>query len=152
MTEKTVTKATKPTETIKAYDLRWDVMHAKQLVDNDKIQQVKDYVKKFFFHYQGQVFFFTGTSHVLYDRCKAMELIPDDIVRDVFTANMDKHKFETNEFKLKNFLKTSEFMKDQYQPTIDFSQTKSIFSETTIVQGVPMEKKYINMGKRFMTR
>eukprot|EP01040_Poterioochromonas_malhamensis_P005688 gene5688-6111_t len=148
MTEKTVTKATKPTETIKAYDLRWDVMHAKQLVDNDKIQQVKDYVKKFFFHYQGQVFFFTGTSHVLYDRCKAMELIPDDIVRDVFTANMDKHKFETNEFKLKNFLKTSEFMKDQYQPTIDFSQTKSIFSETTIVQGVPMEKKYINMGKR----
>jgi hypothetical protein len=133
---------------VQPYDLRWDVMHAKQLVDNNEIQKAKDYVKQFFFHYQGQVFFFSGNSYTLYDRYKAMELIPDDIVRDIVIPNMDKYKFESTEFKLKTFLKTSEFMKDQFEPTIDFTQAQSIFSRKTTVQGVEVERKYINMGKQ----
>ena len=58
-------------------------MHLKQLLlntnDINEMQPVYNYIKKFFFRYKTDVFFFDGQTYELYKREKAMELIPDDL-------------------------------------------------------------------------
>ena len=62
------------------YDIIFDVMHAMKLLNTDKLNESYDYIKTFFFRCKNEIFFYDGCKYELFNRTKAMELIPDDLV------------------------------------------------------------------------
>ena len=126
--------------------VKFDITHGKKLLDDEKISELKAYIKHFFFKYRDKIFFFDGTTFILYGRDAAMTLIPDDFTTTIMTADNTTHKFIKDKITFKNFLKETDFMKDDYIPTIDFSKPMK-FKKSTILSGYTFDENFLNMAK-----
>jgi hypothetical protein len=124
--------------------------HAKTLIDTEKLDEVKAYIKLFFFRFQDKIFYFDGEIFNLMKRVDALLLIPSDFAITRMVANQHTHKFEKVEFTLKNFLRETEFMAIEYKPTIDFSQPR-LFTKTKLSNGFEFTNHFINMSKNLNT-
>ena len=133
---------------LQSYDIKFSVMHLKQLLFNAndiyEIQPVYNYIKKFFFRYKTDFFFFDSQKYELYKREKAMELIPDDL-RKTFKKIVGENIVKI-EIILKNYLKMTDFHEKESEPVVDFSK-QQIFNKIENVQGVNINYDYVNMGK-----
>lgn len=102
----------------------------KQFVEANKIADAEAYIRKYFYRCETDIFFFNGKAFKRYSMKDAIQLIPKDIVsyyrREVI-------------FKARDYLGSSDFMEDEYVPTIDQTKPK------VFVEG---DTKYINMAKR----
>ncbi len=116
--------------------LKFSIKHGSKLIKDEAADDLRQYIKQFFFKYLTQVFFFDGISFKLYELEQAQKLIPKDWEI--------KSKRETISFK--NYLKDSDFMQDEYIPTIDFNKQK-IFSKKVIINGQRIKTNYLNMAK-----
>ena len=123
--------------------------HAKTLIDTEKLDEVKAYIKLFFFRFQDKIFYFDGEIFNLMKRVDALLLIPSDFAITRMVANQHTHKFEKVEFTLKNFLRETEFMAIEYKPTIDFSQPR-LFTKTKLSNGFEFTNHFINMSKNLI--
>jgi hypothetical protein len=65
----------------------------------------------------------------------------DEIDRYIVFQKYDKIKF-----RLADYLKETDFMKNEYTPTIDFKRDL-VFTEQVKIRGHEFEKKYVNMAK-----
>lgn len=126
--------------------IKFDYCYCKALLDAQKVDDAKKYIKRFFFRYRTEVFFYTGSTFLLYPRAKAIELLPEDLQIEYMVPNEVTKKFDKVNVKLSKYLKETDFMKDEYTPTIDFSKDM-IFTEKKVRQGFEFEEKFINMAK-----
>ena len=78
----------------------FDRKHCKKLLDDEKIEEAKTYLKYFFFSSQSKIFFFNGYEFVLYTRDDALKLIPNDFKLDRVVPNPHTKKFEKEEISL----------------------------------------------------
>ena len=58
--------------------LKFSVKHGSDLVKAKKSDELRQYIKQFFFKHLTQVFFFVGASFKLYELEQAQKLIPRD--------------------------------------------------------------------------
>ena len=119
---------------------KFSVKHGSSLVRDKKHEDLRDYIKQFFFKYLTQIFFYDGSSFKLYELEQAQKLIPKD-----WEIKVIEHKM-TQTISFKNYLKDSDFMEHEYLPTIDFNKPK-IFSKKVILNGKLHKNKYLNMAK-----
>jgi len=128
------------------FNIKFDCEYAKKLYLEKKIKEAHTYVQQFFFRYMDKIFYFNGLSFTLYERERAVNLIPDDIKVSTTVFHVDMEKIIKKENILKTFLKTTEFMKNEYMPTIDFS-SEIIFTKDVQLKGFTIKQKYLNMAK-----
>ena len=147
-TFKSKSKIEKSEQILKAYDIKFSVMYLKKLVDEanemNELKAAQQYIKKFFFRYKTDFFYFDGQKYELYKRDKAMELIPDDI-RKTF-KKIEGDKVIKTEIIIKNYLKSTDFYEKEYEPVVDFSK-QQIFNQSENIRGVDIDYNYLNMGK-----
>jgi len=127
-------------------NIKFNLTHAKALIDAEKLEDVKTYIKQFFFKYNDKIFHFNGHTFQLFEREQASKLIPSDFCTTRLIANIHTKKFEKEEFSLKNYLKETDFMAIEYNPIIDFNKPR-IFSKTVNIQGFEMVEHFVNMSK-----
>ena len=127
--------------------VKFDIAHGKKLIDEEKLSELKAYIKRFFFKYRDKIFYFDGSNFILYEREQAMKLIPNDYTSTRMTANNTTHKFVKEETSFRNYLKETEFMQDEFNPTIDFSKPIT-FKKSTTLSGHQIEENFINMAKQ----
>jgi hypothetical protein len=137
-------------QNLQIHDIMFDVLHCKVLLNNKDISLVKKYVMKFFFKSQGKIFFYTGEKYILYEKNDAKNLIPIDLVKTIKTVSADQETVSKEEFRLRNFLESSEFMSVEYVPTIDFNK-EQIFTVPKIIRGVKININYLNMYRTLPT-
>ena len=116
--------------------LKFSVKHGSKLIKDEQVEDLRQYIKQFFFKYLTQVFFFDGASFKLYELEQAQKLIPKDW----------EIKTKRESISFKNYLKDSDFMQDEYIPTIDFNKPK-MFSKKVIINGQRIKNNYLNMAK-----
>lgn len=131
---------------LKIEDVKFDYTHIKNLIDNEQLELVEIYLKKFFFRYKDKLFYFDGVNFILYERSEAMKLIPDDLKTIRLIPDEKTKKFIKEEFNCKDFFKSSDFMKIEYEPTIDFSKD-IVFSKIKRLRGFDFTYNYLNMAK-----
>lgn len=120
-----------------ASDLIFDVNHAMTLLEQNNVESLKLYIRKFFFLFGNEIFVREVLQFKLYDLSGALKFLPNDL---------EKYDKKIKVFSAKDFIKSSEFMKIKYIPTIDF--TKDItFSEICSIKGIAYTNNYINMAK-----
>jgi hypothetical protein len=133
---------------LKYYDLKFSVTHLKKLVDKttneNQLCKAYAYIKKFFFKYKTDYFFFDSEIYELYKRDKAMELIPDDIKKTYRKIECDD-VIKTDVI-IKNYLKKTDMYEREYKPVVDFSKPQ-IFSNKQNIRGIDIKYYYVNMGK-----
>ena len=127
----------------------FDRKYCKKLLDAEKVQEAKNYLKYFFFSYQNKIFFFNGYEFILYNRDDAIKLIPSDFKISIVVPNEHTKKFEKEEISLISFLKSTDFMDLEYKPTINFKNDNLIFTENKRIRGFNFEENYLNMAKPF---
>lgn len=127
-------------------NIKFNYNHAKALIDAEKVDQVKEYVKQFFFRYHEKIFHFDGLVFTLYDREAAMKLIPSDFKITRMIANEHTKKYEKEEFTMKNYLRETDFMCKEYKPTIMFNEPR-IFTKSIYNNGYHVEEHFLNMAK-----
>lgn len=133
-------------EQMEEFDLIFSVSHVKELLDEKLVDEVKKYIKMFFFRCNEKVFFFNGTAFVLYEIHDALKLIPDDLKLTDKVADNETKKFVTRKFCVKDYLKSTDFMENNYTPTINYSENR-VFTKTETISGVKIKRKYLNMCK-----
>lgn len=124
----------------------FDRGHCQQLLKAKKIKEAELYLNYFFFNYQTKIFFFNGYEFILYTREEAMKLISDDLTVTQKIANTDTEKFEKTVYSLKNYLKSVEFMKTEYKPTIDF-RADLVITKIKKIRNFDFTENYLNMAK-----
>ena len=112
--------------------LKFSVKHGSKLIKDEQVEDLRQYIKQFFFKYLTQVFFFDGASFKLYELEQAQKLIPKDW----------EIKTKRESISFKNYLKDSDFMQDEYIPTIDFNKPK-MFSKKVIINGQRIKNNYL---------
>ena len=148
-----MTKTSKKTENVKEktlckHDIMFDEAYVMKLLKNEQIDEVKKYVKKFFFRYKKEIFIFDGIKFDLYSQFDACKMIPNDLQITMMVADDATKKFMPEEFSVSKYLRSTDFMKDAYKPTIDFTKP-TIFKKKTVIRGVEIVEKYINMAKPY---
>ena len=131
---------------ISKVNVRFDRLYCKQLLDSEQIDQAKEYIKKFFFSYQNKIFYNDGISFILYTREDALKLIPNDLKISLMKPNEITKKFEKQDISIKDYLKESEFLNIEYNPTIDFNKPL-IFTKTINIRGHDFVDNFLNMAK-----
>lgn len=129
-------------------DLMFDEAYALKLVKAERIEEVKQYVKKFFFRYKKEIFFFDGVTFDLYSQLDAIKMIPNDLCVTLMIPDEISKKFKAEEFCVSKYLKSTDFMKDSYKPTIDFTKPLK-FSNKVNLRGVVIKDNFINMAKPY---
>ena len=127
----------------------FDRKYCKKLLDSEKIDDAKNYLKYFFFAYQNKIFFFNGYEFILYNRDDALKLIPNDFKLSVIIPNEHTKKFEKEEISLISFLKSTDFMELEYKPIINFRTDDLIICENKRIRGFDFQENYLNMAKPF---
>ena len=103
-----------------------------ELVDKHEIDKAKDYLtNQYFYKYKKDVFHYDDNIYQLYSVSEATELIPNDIIC---------YKGKSVEFSARTYLKSTDFMANMYNVTIDF-QKPTIFERDN--------RKYLNMAKAY---
>jgi hypothetical protein len=138
----------KQTEEIKLYELYFQETYIQQLIDQGKIDDVKAYLRKFFFRHQTDTFFYEGinSTFLLYDKKGISSLIPNDLVKYDSFRNANGKTSSVKTFDVHDYLNSTEFLENKYYPTIDF-QKPMVFSENITIKGHKITKNYINMAK-----
>ena len=108
-------------------DIRFNRLHCKELLEQNKIDDARVYIKKFFFSFQNKIFFNDGIQFILYPREEALKLIPNDLKTSVILPNEQTKKIKKFDISLKDYIKNCEFMDLQYIPTIDFEKSQVLF-------------------------
>lgn len=138
-------------ELLKKEFVKFDYVYCRSLLENEKIDEAKQYINCFFFRFRDSIFYFDGFTFLLYPLERAMKLIPSDlkielnVLNELKSSQVNK-KYDKIKFRLVDYLKETDFMKNEYTPTIDFKKDL-IFSEKVKIKGHEFEKKYINMAK-----
>jgi len=125
----------------------FDRAYAKKLLDDNKIEEVKKYITYFFYSFQNKIFFFDGFEFILYNRDDALKLIPDDLKTSMLIANSNTKKFEKEDFSLKYYLKSTDFMNIEYKPTIDFTTNDLIIEKIKRIRTFDFKENLLNMAK-----
>ena len=138
-------------EILKKEFVKFDYVYCRSLLEQEKVDEAKAYVSLFFFRFRDSIFYFDGFTFLLYPLERAMKLIPSDLKIEINVLNELKSsqvnkKYDKIKFKLVDYLKETDFMKNEYTPTIDFKK-ELIFTEKVKIRGHEFEKKYINMAK-----
>ena len=146
------------------HNLKFSVAYGSTLVKSKKTDELRKYIKQFFFKYLTQIFFFDGNSFRLYELEQAQKLIPKDWEVTMSTSISNEHttiketKTSVKEIKtikpiiiketisFKNYLKDSDFMENEYIPTIDFNKDR-IFKKKIILGGQKINSNFLNMAK-----
>ena len=126
--------------------LKFSVKHGSDLVKAKKSDELRQYIKQFFFKHLTQVFFFDGASFKLYELEQAQKLIPRDWEIVTSRANEETQKFIKETISFKNYLKDSDFMECEYTPTIDFNKPK-MFTKKVVLNGEKVKTNFLNMAK-----
>ena len=129
-----------------SYNLEFSVAHGSTLIKSKKTDDLRKYIKQFFFKYLTQIFFFDGNSFRLYELEQAQKMIPKDWEVASAKANEETQKFIKETISFKNYLKDSDFMENEYTPTIDFNQDR-IFKKKIILSGQKIKRNFLNMAK-----
>ena len=127
----------------------FDRNHCKTLLNSNKVEEAKTYLKYFFFSYENKIFFFNGYEFLLYTKEEALKLIPDDFKLSVMVPNEHTKKFEKEEISLKTYLKSTDFMNLDYKPTIDFSTNDLVIVKNKRIRGFDFKENYLNMAKPY---
>ena len=127
-------------------DIKFDVVYLKSLLDTDKIKELEAYLRKFFFRYKTEIFFFDGVVFELYEQYKALKLIPNDCVLEKMVADEETKKFKKFSYNVKAYLQSTDFMQYEYQPSIDFSQGL-IYTQERTINTVIIKEAFLNMAK-----
>jgi hypothetical protein len=126
--------------------IKIDYVYCKSLLNSNKVDEARAYIKRFFFKYNDNIFHYDGISFTLYKRDQAISLIPSDLKIELMIPNEETKKFDKVKIKLADYLKETDFMKDEYIPTIDF-QRPLLFHSIDNIQGYHFTKNYLNMAK-----
>ena len=130
-------------QTKKIHDVIYSASHAKTLAKEESIEDLKSYIKQFFFCYGTDVFYKSGCEYSL----RSLEDAKKEIAKDLCIYKyFDKGKQEL--FDARKFLESSEFKDNQYAPDIDFTKSK-LFDQKEIMEGIEITRKKINMAKQF---
>ena len=129
-----------------SYNLEFSVAHGSTLIKSRNTDELRKYIKQFFFKYLTQIFFFDGNSFRLYELEQAQKMIPKDWEVTSSKANEETQKFIKETISFKNYLKDSDFMENEYTPTIDFNQDR-IFKKKIILSGQKIKRNFLNMAK-----
>mgnify|MGYP000527712990 CR=1 FL=1 len=132
------------TNQLNVCDVKFCVQYVKELLDKKEYDNIHKYIKKFFFRYKENIFFFDGTTFQLYSQCDAKKLISIDLVYS--TDVVKDRKLVEVKHSIRDYLCVTDFMANEYIPTIDFTKPL-IFTKTRKLQQVQVEEKYLNMGK-----
>ena len=127
----------------------FDRNRCKTLLNSNKVEEAKTYLKYFFFSYENKIFFFNGYEFLLYTKEEALKLIPDDFKLSVMVPNEHTKKFEKEEISLKTYLKSTDFMNLDYKPTIDFSTNDLVIVKNKRIRGFDFKENYLNMAKPY---
>ena len=130
---------------LQTHDIIFDVIYSQNLLNNNKLDEAYEYVKKFFFRNKNEIFFYDGITYELFNRTKAMELIPDDL--NITEKKIVGDKIEKKVIKLNQFLKSTDFYSRDYKPVVDFSKPM-IFESIKNIRGVDITFNYLNMIKQ----
>jgi len=130
----------------KKHLIMFDRKYCKKLLDKNKLDEAKLYLRYFFFSYQTKIFFFNGIEFILYSREEAFKLIPDDLKSSFLLPNEETKKFDKIDCSLKQYLKSVEFMQNEYKPTIDF-QAGLIINKTRRIRNFNFKENLLNMAK-----
>jgi hypothetical protein len=134
------------------YDLYFQETRIQQLIDQGKIEDVKTYLRKFFFRHQTRhqtdTFFYDGmnSTFLLFDRKGINSLIPNDLVKYDSFRNANGKTSSVKTFDVQDYLNSTEFLENKYYPTIDFRKPM-VFSECISIKGHKITKNFINMAK-----
>ena len=119
------------------HDVIYCAIHAKKLADEKKIDDLKEYIKRFFFAFSTDYFFDDGNSIRLYDSTKGKKLLADDLC---------VYERKNCLFNARTYLESSEFRQFTYRPTINF-QKPITFTETVSIKGFNVEQHFVNMAR-----
>jgi hypothetical protein len=131
---------------MQVHDVKFCVKYAQDILKTGDFEAVKDYIKKFFFRYKDKVFYFDGITYELYSQMDAKKLIPNDLIHTKLIPDVETKKFIKEEFSVKDYLSSTDFMTNEYIPTIDFTKPLT-FKKTKQIRGVEFDEHYLNMGK-----
>ena len=73
------------------HNLKFSVAYGSTLVKSKKTDDIRKYIKQFFFKYLTQIFFFDGNSFRLYELEQAQKLIPKDWEITISTSISNEH-------------------------------------------------------------
>ena len=96
-------------------DIRFNRLHCKELLEQNKIDDAKVYIKKFFFSFQNKIFFNDGIQFILYPREEALKLIPNDLKTSVILPNEQTKKYEKTDISLKDYIKNCPRQSDHFR-------------------------------------
>ena len=124
------------------YDIVFSVAHLKSLVDDNKQEEAKAYIKKFYFNgiNSSCIFFYNGLEESF------TSLVPKDAIATIPSEIDNEKKKGHGQFTGRNFLKSVDFMEDSYTPTIDFNKPP-VFTTQKKMKGLTFECKYLNMAR-----
>jgi len=117
-------------------NIKFDYDHINELYKANKNDEAEVYLKKFFFRNGTQIFCFDGIKFQLRDQKEALKLIPDDLY----------YKVGREKITAKSFFTSTDFLKVEYEPTIDF-QKPLIFTKPKRIQGKEFDINYLNCAK-----
>ena len=116
-----------------AHDIVFDMPYCELLIEQNKLD----------LKYKQDVFFFDGENYVLKNKQDVIGLIPKTLVK---YQTIGKKLVQI--FNAREFLETTEFMKDDHAVTIDFTKPRT-FEQVKVIDGVNITKRYLNMAKPF---
>ena len=120
-----------------------------QLLKENKVAEAKRYIDYFFFPYENKIFYFDGYVFNLFNKEDALKLIPNDMKIVQMIPNEQTKKFEKEEYNIKSYLTSTEFMSKKFIPTINFETDDLIFSQNKRIRGFDFKEDYVNMVKPF---
>ena len=109
------------------HDVVFTTEYVKLLLNSGKVEEVKQYMKRFFFRYGISTFFYDAmlSEFQLFSNEDIKKKIPNDLIKKNYELK------KTVEFSCKDYLSSTEFMNINYYPTINFSKpityTSSIY-------------------------
>lgn len=121
----------------KLFELIFSVEHAESLATAKKVDELKQYIKSFFFYCGLDIYFDNGDAFQCLDIDQAKRLLPRDLV--IF----DKERVI---FDAREYLESCDFMKIKYEVKNDSSRQKT-YKSKIVVNGVNVMRHYLNLHK-----
>ncbi len=105
---------------LESYDIVFSLEHVQKLLYRDTVENVKLYLKQFFFKFGKCTFFYDAitSEFELLTNAELSDTLPNDLVKKNFELK------KTVEFAVKDYFKSTEFMNNKYYPTINFNQDR----------------------------
>jgi hypothetical protein len=124
----------------------FSLIHLKQLFKKDNfVQEVSNYMNKFFFKYKGNIFYDNGITFELLSIYEAQKKIPKEY-RKTIKIIEDEKEIKKN-ITLRDYFEHELFLiTDETELTIDYDQPKK-FKSTKNIQNFDINYNFLNMKK-----